>query len=130
MINKNQAFKQERFYISVILTVISVAFFAFAYTLYLNPKQEPSYEEKKKEDIANCTKFAGFKGFKHRMVGRTNVELTDDRLTLDVKTFSDAEAVMLACSNLEPQLFCLGVEEYCGISGKKMVLTYEEPKAY
>lgn len=130
MINKFQAFKQERFYISTILAVAAIAFYAFAYMLYSAPKLEPSYEEKRSQDIASCNQFAGYKGYESRTVGRSNIEFTNEELTLDVKTFSDVESIMLACDNLEPQLFCLGIESYCGLNGKKMVLTYEEPSAY
>lgn len=130
MINKFQAFTRERFYISVALSAVSLALLAFSYSIYSTPKMEPSYEEKKESDIAKCNQFAGFKGYESRLVGRSNLELTDEQLTLNVKTFTDVESIMLACDNLEPQLFCLGLEGYCGLDGKKLVLKYEEPKAH
>ena len=130
LINKFQAFKRERFVISMLLFLISLAFYIFSYTIYSQPKLEPSFEDKRADDMAKCKRFAEYKGYTVRNIGRSNLELTDPALDLDVNTFVHVESIFLACDNLEPQMFCMGIKEYCGQVGKKMVLSYAEPESY
>jgi len=131
MLDKFQALKEDRFYISIVLCALSSLLAVSSYSIYSQPKLEPSYEKKRTADMNACKSFAKHKGFDVKQTGKAVLTLTKESFGNDEKfTFASVESVIISCGNIEMKSFCFGVESQCSIDGTKVVMNYEEPETY
>lgn len=125
MINKLQTLKNDRFYISSIITALSALAFLSSWGLYSQPKLDPDFATKRQSDISMCSKLAVHKGFEVNREGTSVLEVYSDKFSSPKLMFTGIETVIAGCHNVELKNFCLGVEEECGLNGMKLVMVYE-----
>jgi hypothetical protein len=132
LLNKYQAMKNDRFFISIVFVAISALLCFLSWSFYTTPKLSPDYSTKLKMDMNACIDFAQQKGFDAEKGGTRVVEVSTTNFDDPKFMFAASEAVILHCQNLDMQRFCMGSGSECGLPshGLKMIFKYEKPQEY
>lgn len=134
MVNKQELIKNEKFVLAAILFAMSTLLWGATFVLYKNPKLEPDIQERRTKDISSCSRFAKEIGYTVSSKSRTAVEFQNLEFTAPETIYQNIKQLALACNNMEPISFCMGVGEVCGVKdspyGLKMKLSFVEPKSH